>query len=236
VGCNTIDCGFMGAGSEPVQRKKPEQQLSPARFSGYVPSRTAALLNKTQSPVYLCSVTPHPKMTLSWSIIGNYIHFKHESKIEAWYGVGFGNTSTKDMGGGVDYIVSMHSRNYTGVKDMYKWDAGNGWPCFDVEFECSPKNGTKGTKDIEDETIVREKGYTTTTWNRMLTTPDTKDWPITDAVVRVLFAFGQEDYFTYHALNFGECGLNFFSGETQYCWWAGPLRRRLAGGTGAEFV
>jgi len=236
VGCNTIDCGFMGADDEPVQRKKLEQQLSPARFSGYVPSSTAAPLDKTQSPVYLCSVTPHPKMTLSWSIIGNYIHFKHESKSEAWYGIGLGNMSTTGMGSGVDYILSIYSRNYTGVKDMYKWDAGNGWPCFDVEFECSSKNGTKGTKDIEDETIVREKGYTTTTWNRRLTTPDTKDWPITDALVRVLFAFGQEDYFTYHALNFGECGLNFFSGETQYCWWAGPQRRRLSSGTGAEFV
>jgi len=236
VGCNAIDCGFMGASDEVVHRKKLEQQLSPARFSGYVPSRTAKPLDKDQSPVYLCSVTPHRKTTVSWSIIGDYIHFKHESRTEAWYGIGLANTSTAGMGDGVDYIVSMNTRNYSGVKDMYKWDAGNGWPCWDVEFECSPKNGTKGRKDVEDETLLREKGYTTTTWNRRLITPDKKDWPITDTFVRVLFAFGEEDYFTYHGLNFGECQINFFSGETQGCWWAGPQRRRLTSGTGAEFV
>ena len=55
------------------------------------------------------------------------------------------------MGDGVDYMITMmQGGNYTNyVRDMYKWDDGNGYPCWDVLYECSAGNGTTGTPDLE---------------------------------------------------------------------------------------
>jgi hypothetical protein len=223
VGCNAIDCGFLGDanGNSPDAKI---QQLSPSQLAGYVPA-SAELLGAydANAPAsYKCSSTPHASMELQWTIVGDEIYFKHDFEKEAWYGVGLANTSTHDMGDGVDYMVTMvKGGNYTDyVRDMYKWDAGNGWPCWDVLWECSPGNGTQGTPDFKDVQVDRENGYASSSWNRKLSTGDGKDWVIADEFTRVLYAFGVEDDFTYHAQNFGECVLNFFSGVSQYCWWA----------------
>merc|ERR1719320_321684 len=41
------------------------------------------------------------------------------------------------------------TRNYTGVKDLFKYDAGNGYPCFDVLHECSVGNVTQHHHDVQ---------------------------------------------------------------------------------------
>ena len=223
VGCNAIDCGFLGDanGNSPDARI---QQLAPSQLAGYVPAAAELLgaYDANAPASYKCSSTPHASMELQWTIVGDEIYFKHDFKQEAWYGVGLANTSTHDMGDGVDYMVTMvKGGNYTDyVRDMYKWDAGNGWPCWDVLWECSPGNGTRGTPDFKDVQVDRDNGYASSSWNRKLSTGDGKDWVIADEFTRVLYAFGVEDDFTYHAQNFGECVLNFFSGVSQYCWWA----------------
>jgi len=224
VGCNAIDCGYLAEADNTQRVIKPASlRLAPERFAGYVPSTASHPFSLTAlEPTYACSSVPHPKMTLSWSIVDDHIHFKHESKVEAWYAVGLGSPTTSDMGGGVDYMVTMMAAgNYTKyVRDMYKWDSGNGYPCWDILYECSSGNGTAGTANLEDVAVSRDNGYTMSTWNRKLVTGDHKDYDITDAFVRVLYAYGVEDYFTYHGQNFGECVLNFITGESQYCWWA----------------
>lgn len=91
------------------------------------------------------------------------------------------------------------------TKDLYKYDAGNGYPCFDVLYECSVGNATKGTKDVEGESIKRENGMTESTWSRKLETSDPKDWPISRGNNTVLLAHGTEDYFTYHAQHHATC-------------------------------
>ena len=42
-------------------------------------------------------------------------------------------------------MITMHNSNYTGVKDLYKYDSGNDYPCWDVLHDCSTDN-TTGTK------------------------------------------------------------------------------------------
>jgi len=226
VGCNAIDCGYLGAGEAAAAPGRPRRPLSPSQFEGYVPSATAAPLGAT-APRYLCSASPYDKIKLEWTIVGDRIHIRLESKVEAWFGIGLADSNSTGMGSGVDYNLVLSGRNYTNVvvRDAYKWDPGNGWPCWDVLYECSSKNGTRGGKDTEDDSVVRTNGYTTATWNRKLATGDSKDWDIADRMTRVLFAYGTDDYFTYHQGFFGECSLNFFSGEQAYCWWAGAGRR-----------
>merc|ERR1712050_139067 len=103
---------------------------------------------------------------------------------------------------------------------MYRWDSGNGYPCWDENYECSKKNHTAGSEDLEDVFVTRINGYTNSTWNRKLVTGDVKDFNITNDFSRVMFAYGTEDYFTYHWNHFGECTVNLISGITQFCWWA----------------
>ena len=118
-------------------------------------------------------------------------------------------------------LLSLTNRynNYTGVKDMYKWDAGNGWPCWDVLYECSSGNHTKGTKDTEDDRMTRTVGNTYSTWNRLLVTNDYKDYKIKDSDAWVLFAHGVDDYFSYHEDNVMQCKINFYTGEYQCPAW-----------------
>jgi hypothetical protein len=47
-----------------------------------------------------------------------------------------------------DYIITLYNNNYTGVRDLYKYDAGNDYPCWDVLYQCSVGNTTKGTMDL----------------------------------------------------------------------------------------
>jgi hypothetical protein len=174
----------------------------------------------------LCAASPNEKIKLSWSIVDDHIHFRLQSKVEAWFGIGLANSSSTGMGDGVDYMLALSGRNYTAiaVRDAYKWDAGNGYPCWDVHYECSAHNATKGTKDTEDDSIIRTNGYTMATWNRKLVTGDSKDWDVADRLTRVLFAYGVDDYFTYHEGSFGECSLNFYTGERKACTWGGGRR------------
>ena len=78
-------------------------------------------------------------MTLSWVISGDSIFMKQElqtSVAETWHGIGFADVEPYNMGFS-DFIVTMYNKNYTGVRDLYKFDAGNHYPCFDVLQQCS---------------------------------------------------------------------------------------------------
>eukprot|EP00463_Aulacantha_scolymantha_P005174 TRINITY_DN6491_c0_g1_i1.p1 TRINITY_DN6491_c0_g1~~TRINITY_DN6491_c0_g1_i1.p1 ORF type:complete len:244 (+),score=23.28 TRINITY_DN6491_c0_g1_i1:742-1473(+) len=209
VGCNAVDCGHYADHNQ----KKTHISMSPAQFAGYVPTNNPQPIPDTDncSPwcdnAFQCTVSPMDKMTLGWTISGDYIYFQHQFLGMAWYGLGLNNVT--DMGL-ADYMISMNNRNYTGVKDLYKYDPGKGYPCWDVLYECSVGNKTKGTKDVEDDKITRELGSTISTWNRKLITPDPKDWPITNVDITVLFAHGDDDWFNFHGLNKKLCTINFF--------------------------
>jgi len=191
--------------------------MSPEAFTGYVPA-AHPMLDAPPPASYACSLavempTGSPYgMTLDWTICGDRIHFRQSlSGLSAWYSLGLAGEGQKDMGLG-DYMLSMMTRNYTGVKDLYKYDAGNGYPCWDILHECSVGNRTKGTKDVENEAIQRANGVTTSTWSRLLKTLDYKDRPIEPGNTTVLLAHGKEDYFTYHSNHFTSCQVDFFSG------------------------
>jgi len=220
VGCNAVDCGYMG--DTEVSNNAVSEHLAPERFAGYVPTAHPIDLKEAGADVgrYLCSVSPHVGTNLSWTISGDSIYFKQEFVGEAWFGIGLNNSTNKDMGL-ADYMLVIQTRNFTGIKDLYKWDTGNGYPCWDIEYECSAGNGTATTNDVETPSFTRDKGLNTATWSRKLITNDYKDFPITNATFNLLFANGVEDYFTYHAKNFGACEyMNMYSGVSAYCWWA----------------
>jgi len=176
------------------------------------------MLERPEPAGYLCSLewngprgSPY-SMSLDWTICGESIHFRQGLYgLSAWYSLGLSGKEPHNMGFS-DYMLSMFSANYSGVKDLYKYDAGNGYPCFDVLYECSVGNATKGTKDVEGESIKRENGMTESTWSRKLETSDPKDWPISRGNNTVLLAHGTEDYFTYHAQHHATCQVDFFDG------------------------
>lgn len=215
VGCNAVKCGKAeeNAGFEGSEGQTVVEVL-PEHFAGYVPMPSRM---KEQVPgdetSYLCSATPMPGMNLSWTIAGDIIYMKQAlEKVETWYSVGFSDVEPYDMSY-ADFIVTMFNRNYSGVRDMYKYDAGNNYPCWDVLTQCS-SNNTAGTLDLKDRTNTRENGLSMSTWNRKLITGDYKDSPITDASKKVLFARGIDDWFTYHGkAQATTCDINFFSGS-----------------------
>jgi len=214
VGCNSVDCGKLGGeeGASHASQQVAKRMLSPESFSGYVPARKPMLTSPEKSNPYACSVSPLSGMSLQWTISGKYIHFNHTLlENSAWYSVGLSGKAPFDMGF-ADYMLSMYTRNYSGVKDLYKFDAGQGYPCFDVLMQCSHDNFTAGTKDVENESIERVAGRTSSVWRRKLVTPDYKDEPIVASNMSVLFAHGNEDSFTYHGRNFATCQVNFHSG------------------------
>jgi hypothetical protein len=133
VGCNAVDCGYKGAGNV-LPTEKLRRALAPEQFAGYVPTLTPLDDTPLSTQVsYLCSATPFPSgrfkhsMTFSWTISNGYIYFKHTNEGENWYAVGL---NSSPMMGLADYMVSMHTRNYTGVYDLYKYDVGNDYPCW----------------------------------------------------------------------------------------------------------
>merc|ERR1712141_973430 len=142
-----------------------KQPLSPARFGGYVP------LEDQQHP-FTWSITPinkdGVKMVFTWNITDNIMNVYHTlTGIKAWYGLGF---SVKDDGDGdgmgmADYIVTMYNKNYTGIFDMYLWWDGNDYPCWDVLYECSVGNKTKGTHDLTNRVVSRSGSTTVTTYS-----------------------------------------------------------------------
>ena len=191
---------------------------SPDQFAGYVPTagplsrEEASLLSADGTPgSYLCTVFPFgpgaagapARMQLSWSVSNGYIYYNHTiPRTDTWYGVGLAKAGSTDMGL-ADYMITMHNTNYTGVKDLYKFDAGMGYPCWDVLHECSADNNTAGTKDIDDETLIIKGGGQSSasssivsTWNRKLVTGDFKDYDVTAADAAALFAYGTSNWFT----------------------------------------
>lgn len=216
VGCNSVDCGkFQGEEAEVYLKKgTASRMLSPDAFAGYVPTASPNLVPPSPpSSPYACSIKPFANMKFDWTVCDQEVHFRHTLEgISAWYGVGLTGKEPFDMGFG-DYMISMMNTNYTGVKDLYKYDAGQGYPCWDVLHECSADNQTMGSKDVENDHIERVSGATTSTWSRKLETGDAKDWPIKKGNMTVLFAHGREDYFTYHAHR-ATCTVDFFSGMT----------------------
>jgi len=207
VGCNAVNCGKLS--ERQVTRTAAEH------FGGYVPLARRLVSPAGEAGVdYLCSAKPLEGMTLEWTISGDHVYFKHtlESK-ETWYGMGLTGADPYDMGL-ADFTVTLFNKNYTGIRDMYKFDGGNNYPCWDVLHQCSG-NGTAGTMDLLDRANHREDGVSYSTWNRKLDTGDYKDWPIIRAAQQVLFANGVDDSFTYHRTHADRtvCTMNFFTGE-----------------------
>merc|ERR1712176_1014591 len=72
-----------------------------------------------------------------------------------------------------------------------------------------------GTMDLSDRTAKRQNGVSVSSWNRPLITGDFKDSEITDVSKKVLFAYGKDDWFTYHGKDQQtSCDINFFTEET----------------------
>lgn len=209
VGCDAINCGYE---DDELKTRTP---LSPSTFGGYVPIDESDL-DYELPPTYAHKVTPFPNMEFSWTISDGYIQYVHTLKdVQAWYAFGVSGKEPHGMAES-DYMLSSYNKNYTGVFDLWKYDDGEGYPCWDVLYECSVKNKTKGTKDIEDSAIKRADGITTSTWRRKLNTGDSKDWPIVRGDMTVLFAYGDNsDWFLYHTYeNRVMCEINFYDGTT----------------------
>lgn len=223
VGCNAVDCGYLDGGKRSphgVAQEIASRTLSPDAFAGYVPAANPPLTAPQTTP-YSCGFSlgvpagsPYT-MAVEWSVCGERIHFRQSLKgLSAWYSLGLAGEGQPDMGFG-DYMLSMMTQNYTGVKDLFKYDGGNGYPCWDVLYECSVDNRTKGTKDVESDSIQRANGLTSSTWSRKLQTADYKDRPIARGNTTVLLAHGTEDYFSYHQRHFATCQVDFFSGSVE---------------------
>eukprot|EP00812_Abedinium_dasypus_P008534 NODE_2289_length_961_cov_211.593819.p1 GENE.NODE_2289_length_961_cov_211.593819~~NODE_2289_length_961_cov_211.593819.p1 ORF type:complete len:268 (+),score=51.69 NODE_2289_length_961_cov_211.593819:3-806(+) len=220
VGCNSVHCGqLMGTaevtGNGHEGHGVARRLMSPDTFAGYVPAPKALLMASAaaaQDGAYRCNTAPIAGMKLDWSICGGDIHFRQSLEGNSvWYGLGLSATAPYDMGH-ADFMVTMFTKNYSGVKDLYKYNAGNGYPCWDVLHQCSDDNVTAGTKDVVNDVVTRVPGLTYSTWSRKLETSDAKDCPIKDETLTTLFAHGAEDYFTYHT-HAQSCKINYFTGS-----------------------
>jgi len=217
VGCNAIDCGkFEGSLlSSPGGEKK---HVLPEDFAGYVPvPRSIADNMLAVDQDYLCEVKPLGGMSLKWTISGDNIYMEQTmdlSVAQTWHSVGFSDVAPYNMGHS-DFTVTMFNENHTGIRDLYKFDAGNNYPCWDVLAQCSVDGKSAGTLDLSNRMVKRKNGLSVSSWNRPLITGDYKDTEITAASKRVLFAYGKDDWFTYHSkLGHTSCDINFFTLET----------------------
>lgn len=219
AGCNAVYCGLMS-------EEKPAQgsHVLPEYFAGYSPYISSFNASLTDTPTsYKCQFSPMTGMTFYWTIAGDYFYAKQSmstSVAETWHSIGFTDFPPYDMSY-ADYIISFFgsgfgTNNYTGIRDLYKYDFGNHYPCWDVLHQCS-LNGTKGTQDMEDRVVSRKNGFSVSTWSRKLVTGDYKDSPITSSDKRVMFAYGMDDQFTYHDTRYVTCTVNFFSGDHGSC-------------------
>jgi len=186
----------------------------PEYFAGYVPLPDHFALEAEQT--YLCNVAPLPGMNFSWTIAGDNIFMQQSLDTEVamtWHAVGFTDVEPFNMGY-ADYMVSFFDSNYTGIRDLYKYDAGNHYPCWDVLSQCS-SDGHAGTMDLKDTTTRREGGVSISSWWRALVTGDSKDAPIVVDGQKVMFAHGKDDQFTHHGVDHHfTCDANFFTGES----------------------
>jgi len=225
VGCNAIDCGKF----EESLLESPKQHVLPEEFAGYVPiPRSIADNMLVVDQDYLCQVTPLNGMTLKWTISGDAIYLEQSldtAVAEAWHSVGFTDVEPFNMGMG-DFMVSFFTGNYSGVRDFYKFDSGNNYPCFDVLGQCSGDGASEGTNDILDVNWNRQNGLSISSWSRKLHTADTKDSEIKAESKKVLFAYGKDDWFTYHGKQQqASCNINFFTMETD-CAGSKPAEER----------
>jgi hypothetical protein len=214
VGCNAVDCGYL---LESRTAGPPTKHVHPDHFAGYVPiPRSLAENLESAESSYLCSVQPLAGMTLSWTIDRDVIHMQQtlDNRVaEAWHGMGFSDASPYDMGF-ADFIVSFFSGNYTGVRDLYKYDRGNNYPCWDVLHQCSATGQTMGSMDLSNRGTSRSNGVSISSWTRKLVTGDAKDSPITNENKHVLFAYGDNDDFNFHGkLQAKKCEINFFTAD-----------------------
>merc|ERR1711957_848454 len=72
-------------------------------------------------------------MSLKWTISGDNIYMKQTmdlSVAQTWHSVGFSDVAPYNMGHS-DFTVTMFNENHTGIRDLYKFDAGNNYPCWD---------------------------------------------------------------------------------------------------------
>jgi hypothetical protein len=212
VGCNAVDCGKLGEAEEKATLKN--SHVLPETFAGYVPLPDHLALEAEQT--YLCSLAPLQGMTFSWTISGENIYMQQEmdtAVAETWHGVGFTDVEPFNMGY-ADYYISFFSGNYTGVRDLYKYDAGNHYPCWDVLKQCS-LDGHAGTADQKDPVAKRANGVSSSSWWRALDTGDDKDSPIVEDGQKVMFAYGVDDQFNYHGVEAHvTCSTNFYTGES----------------------
>eukprot|EP01062_Namystynia_karyoxenos_P033288 TRINITY_DN244_c0_g1_i2.p2 TRINITY_DN244_c0_g1~~TRINITY_DN244_c0_g1_i2.p2 ORF type:complete len:716 (+),score=253.35 TRINITY_DN244_c0_g1_i2:81-2150(+) len=214
LGCNSVDCGYMGPPAAGGPRTSTSRQLSPEVFAGYVPA-SRQLAAQQDAPPDTCSVQPQPGMNLTWHICKDQIYFRQtlDGPGGGWFGIGIsGREPFVDMSRG-DYTLTLPTGNMSGVKDAYRWQPGNGYPCFDIEYECSDGNQTKGTADVRNAQIVRTTKLTYSTWSRALRTGDPKDRDIAAGSISVMFARGSSDYLYYHPGG-NVCLINFFDGAT----------------------
>jgi len=131
--------------------------------------------------------------------------------------------------GYADYIFTMYNHNYTGVYDMYRYNKGKAYPCWDVLYECSKGNRTKATHDIVGATILRSGLTTTSTFSRKLNTGDKKDHVIGTKKGHVMFGIGHDDWFTEHKHKM-TCKNNLHSGSGKCgddAWGLKAMRQRL---------
>lgn len=225
VGCNSVFCGYRAI-DLPAEERIKRTLLAPEQFAGYVPTVDPQRIPQLDGAFagYQCGVSPTQQMQLGWSISNGYIYFKQQLTGNAWYGVGLNNAS---MMAGADFMITMAAgkgntafgqNNFSGVKDMYLFGGAAGYPCWDIEAECSVGNTTKGTHDLEDQVINRQVGVTYSTWNRKLDTGDFKDYVITEAEAFALFAWGDldsnGDEFQYHKDNAVVCSVDFYTGAS----------------------
>jgi len=213
VGCNAVDCGKF----EASLLDTPKRHVLPEDFGGYVPiPRSIADNLLAEDQDYLCEVAPMAGMSFKWTIAGDVVYMQQSldtAVAETWHAVGFTDVEPYDMSFG-DFIVSLYGGNYSGVRDLYKYDAGNNYPCWNVLQQCSADGQSAGSMDLGDRTSDRQNGLSISSWDRPLITGDVKDGEITRGNKTVMFAYGKDDWFTYHSKQrAAKCNIDFFTME-----------------------
>lgn len=146
VGCNSVLCGYLAGRAGSHDGVATERRLaSPDAFSGYVPAQSP-MLERPEPAGYLCSLewngprgSPY-SMSLDWTICGESIHFRQGLYgLSAWYSLGLSGKEPHNMGFS-DYMLSMFSANYSGVKERARLggSALASWPSSTADEQFIP--------------------------------------------------------------------------------------------------